>query len=795
MSGVHLWRMGIMTACLIILMGVPAIAETETLEIMQEPVMTVPAPNETQAVPKPGLAPMPMPDRTGVGQDYVEPGVTPEMSREEALEIAKEVLGTYAGLEFDQKEYQIGTEYRRDWQSPESYVWSVHLHYSDPGEYVSANVTLEASTGKVLDLNHDSGHYTDSGRKPLSLTKDEARERAEALIRRLAPGKLEQSRSVPTQNYYGYGSTSVYHFQYLGEVKGIPYDANFINISIDGTSGGLRNFNHRWDEKAELPSAEGIISRSEAASIFDEFTDVELFYLPMRDEFRYEEIPENFRIAYRMNQGMVGMIDAHSGKPVDWSGKEEWQEMIRTDISDERKSEILENAQKPSIRQQALTQQEAEALAHQLAEEISGKTVRINASQYSEGDGYWESAGRKIWNMGFTVEMDDVAVKGRIILDAETGELIAYNYWHYSYPPEEKEETLIGWEVGYEEAIGLIHQYHPYLMDEIKTEQRMIEYPQHPEFAEWISPEYNYQFPRKIGDALYDENSIMVSIDRYTGQIQNYTVRWTPELTLPSQENIISADQALDRLLEQFEIELAYNRINTSTDYMEPEYSRRLVYRWRPIDPSYPMNYVDAKDGTPLDYSGRSIPGRDIEAFEAVISGHWVERTAKLLAQQGVIEMEGFKPEEEITRIEAVKMMVKVRETDYYRGYGMEGAEDVRFVDVMEQDEDFRYIQWAIRYGIIENKPEAFQRDETLPREEMAQMMINLLGYGKLSKSADIFTVNYEDAEVISKENWGAVAISKGLGLVSPDQNNFRPKEASTMAETADMLYKASGLL
>jgi hypothetical protein len=43
------------------------------------------------------------------------------------------------------------------------------------------------------------------------------------------------------------------------------------------------------------------------------------------------------------------------------------------------------------------------------------------------------------------------------------------------------------------------------------------------------------------------------------------------------------------------------------------------------------------------------------------------------------------------------------------------GGEKVRYVDVVEHDEDYRYIQWAIRYGIIDNVPEEFDRKRQSP--------------------------------------------------------------------------------
>jgi hypothetical protein len=75
--------------------------------------------------------------------------------------------------------------------------------------------------------------------------------------------------------------------------------------------------------------------------------------------------------------------------------------------------------------------------------------------------------------------------------------------------------------------------------------------------------------------------------------------------------------------------------------------------------------YIDAVTGVFLDYNGRAVPEQDASGFEAAISGHWVERTAKLLAQQGIIDTVAFSPDEPITRMEAIKMMVKARGTDF----------------------------------------------------------------------------------------------------------------------------------
>lgn len=731
------------------------------------------------------------------GQNYIEPGLTPEMSREEAMDIVEKTLSKYVGIDLKNRDFQVGTEYRRDWQRPENYVWVVHLYYHDPAEYVTASITLDASKGAILELNYDAGQYTNVGRAPLSLTKSEARTRAEDYIRSLAPGKLEQSTKVESEAYSHYGSSTVYSFQYTGEFNNIPYDSNYIHITIDGTDGSLKSYNHRWDEETALPSMEGIIHKTEAESILEGDSEVELFYLPLRSDFHYEMVPENFRIAYRLkNHGMTGMIDAHSGKMLDWSGNEVDQKATKIDLSREQKEKIYGQASRPETRSQPLNQKDAETLAKEKLKNMIGDSITILTSQYTEGEGYWESSGRKTWTVEFSVEKEDEISNGRLMIDADTAEIIAYNQWDYHpITSLENDSETLSWEEGYEKAIELIETHHPYLIKEIRTEQSMTDGGLWGDRPEWISPEYNYHFPRIIGKAVYDENSIMVSIDRHTGEVKNYTVRWTPSLTLPTQEDLLKPDQALDLLKNQFTLELAYIRVNENVNTENPKERIRLVYRWRPSERSSLASYLDAKDGSFIDYSGRKIAVNDKESFEAAISGHWVERTAQLLAQQGILDIDGFEPDQSIARIDAIKMMVRLLENSGFQRYQVAGAEDVHFEDVMEQDEDFRFIQWAIRYGIIDNKPEIFHREADVSREEMTQMIVNLLGYKELSAATHIFTLDYNDADNISEEYWGAIAISKGLGLISAETFEFRPKEATTMAEMAEMLYQASSYL
>ncbi|MDW7670605.1 MAG: S-layer homology domain-containing protein [Bacillota bacterium] len=768
-------------------------------------------PVQEPAVDRPIMNPTPAMDMPVVeGQDYIEPGVTPVMSRDRALELAQQALKTHMDVDVTQGNFQLNTEYRRDWQQPDRYVWSLYWYLNEPMAYANASVTLDAGTGQILDMNQDRGSYQEPQRSPLTLTREEAKVIGDAFINKLIPGKLAQMNLRDSQEAYMtvfYGGPYQYAFNYVRMIDGIVYDANFANVNVDGSTGEIKWFSQRWEETPDLPDREGIISADQAKDLFSELMQLELFYLPLRSEFMYEPIPKNFRLAYRMNTMMGNMINAKTGKPVDWSGQEDALQMMEKDLTTAQKASISRQAQPVIPSEAPMGQQEAEDLARTFALAFLESDIDIQSINYIEGDQYWESAGRKAWNIDFTVTVpveegagQDAVRKppysnGRIMINALTGELIAFNWWQsIEGPYGSTDDPIISWEQGYDIAIETIEKYHPGRINDVRTVLRNMQVQEVMDGQMMKPTEYYYNFPRVIAGVLFDENNLSVNVNARTGKVTNYYDRWSDELTLPRADQVMGAERALELLLANYQLELAYFRYNPSYDYVNPQYETKLVYRWMPRESTANYPYIDATTGTSLDYNGRALPERDAQGFEARITGHWVERTARLMAQQGIIDTAHFSPDEPVTRIDAVKMMVKARGTDYYGPMMDKGGEGVEFVDVPEADEDYRYIEWAIRYGYIDILPEEFQRDANITREEMAVMMARFMGYRQLAEVKDIFRVSYSDAGNIDDSALGAVAINSGLGVISRRNSVYRPKDDTTMAEMVEMLYKAVAL-
>ncbi|MBB6215567.1 hypothetical protein HNQ80_001656 [Anaerosolibacter carboniphilus] len=727
------------------------------------------------------------------------------ISKEKAMEIAKEALKKHFNLTMDEKKYQSNIEYRKDWNNPELNVWAMYWNYNDPLEYISAGVTIDGNSGKILEMNKDGGKYGDQTQKKTLITREEAQEKAAAFIQKILPDVAKQIKLMPMYEDYGvipYGNPGpiFYQFNYQRVVDDAKYDGNYVNVGIDGSTGEIRNFSYRWDDALQLPSKEGIIAVQEAAKLLRDKTKMELIYLPVRDEFNYQPIPKALKLAYRPNYDFANMVDAKTGKLIGWNGKEQDQQVQAASLTEKQISEIKKSA-KPIVKQsQEITQERAKELALEIIKNEVGGDVRINNVNYVEGDGYWEAAGRKAWNIDFTVEKKtdpkaDAKMgimpfqNGRVMIDALTEEVLAFSNWQNDMIYGQPFEPVLTWEEAYNKAIDVVKKYQPDKIDQIKTDQIFIKYSEMIDGKEIPPMEYYFNFTRKVNGILYEDNQINISFNTKTGKLQNFSARWNEGLNFPAKDKAISLEAAKDKFFGINEVELAYLKYDVNNNYQNPKYDTRLIYRLMSLKPQY--NLIDAVSGKFIDYNGKAMPEVSQSDFNEKIKGHWVEKQAKILAQQGIIDKDIFNPDQGISRLEAVKMLVKSKGMDYY--YPLkEAARDVKYSDVSEENEDIRFIYMAVRHGIIENKEGKFNGNEVISRDELVVMLVKMLGYDGLAKASDVFQISFKDKENIKPDLLGYAAIAQGLKLVDGN-GSFRPADQATMAETADMIYKALG--
>jgi len=115
----------------------------------------------------------------------------------------------------------------------------------DEGSIVSVSVD---STGDILNYYYyNYMHQYDSKFPKISISRDEAKTKAEEIIEKLNPGILDSLKFIQANQY-----TSIYdrayYFRYIRTYNGIPIPSNDISIAIDKQTGELVSYNKTWNK-------------------------------------------------------------------------------------------------------------------------------------------------------------------------------------------------------------------------------------------------------------------------------------------------------------------------------------------------------------------------------------------------------------------------------------------------------------------------------------------------------------------------------------------------------------------
>jgi hypothetical protein len=264
---------------------------------------------------------------------------------------------------------------------------------------------------------------------------------------------------------------------------------------------------------------------------------------------------------------------------------------------------------------------------------------------------------------------------------------------------------------------------------------------------------YYYRYVRVNEGVEYDSNRINGSVDGVTGKIYSFSSYWNDDVVFESTSGIISKSQALDYYLKVDDgIHLVYE-INQVDKYdskaveASSKYEIRLVYR-TDISPSY----ISPFNGKQLNHDGsvytksKSYNYLDIDNSEQY-------RAVLLLSDMNVgFEGDYFYPNKEIQMGELDNIL---------NGIGSRSAFET----------------------------EGSGSTSLITREEMAYYFIKCLGLEKVSSIKGVYATGYNDQNSIDSRYLGAVALAKGLGIITGDSsNNFNPKKNVTRLDAVNMI-------
>jgi hypothetical protein len=86
---------------------------------------------------------------------------------------------------------------------------------------------------------------------------------------------------------------------------------------------------------------------------------------------------------------------------------------------------------------------------------------------------------------------------------------------------------------------------------------------------------------------------------------------------------------------------------------------------------------------------------------------------------------------------------------------------------------------------------EPVQLEQLVDRETMARIMVRFMGLDRAASAQGIYSLPYPEAQAVSADSLGYVALAHGLDIVKGGADAYEPGHIMTRAEAATALVKA----
>ncbi|MGH4118466.1 YcdB/YcdC domain-containing protein [Clostridium sp.] len=706
-----------------------------------------------------------------------------KITKEKAKKIAKGIIKTYFNTEIDESKFNTTSNFNTsNYNGIQSSFWDINWDMYNISKNINISVTLNAETGEVIGANNFE-RKTNEENTVSTITAKQAGEISDNFVKKIQPKKYIESikKDINNSGYYGPPN---YNFNYVSKVNGIEFDGNYINIEVDGVKGKVVSYYTNWDANLKFPDIKKTVDSKTAVEAFKTEAKMSLKYMAFAQNYKYFENKREVKLLYVPEYSKGNMLDAKDGKFMDPFNNGNGS--VIKDLNKKDKSDFYNKVKVVTVRKKAIEEDEAETIIKRFIDAIYGKDYVIQGLSYQENIEGSSSPSNKTWNASFNKgETGKYNEGGNISIDALTGGIVDfYKYSNEEYNGSEKFEAKLSWDEAYAKALDTVAKYYPDKVKQIKTEQIHYNSSDYDKMAE---RNHYFNFTRLENGIEFNENSVNVGFSAVTGDMNSLNCNWDRTIKFPEIKNVISVKNASDLMFSKYKPVLVYTQINKSTNIKKPELEMKLAYKLSDNKGIYEYTNIDALTGKLLNYNGESVD-QNVELFKKQIKGSKAERELSILASKGLIDTADFKLNKKITQIDLIKMLVNVRG---YTPYMAEKTAELKFSNISKSNVNYKYLQMAVSYGIMENSEGKFIGDKLVTKEELAKTLVKYTNYSKLAEHSKLFKVSYKDATKISKDNLGYVAIAEALGFIKIENNEFKPKENVTIEQLAVGVYNA----
>lgn len=710
-----------------------------------------------------------------------------KITKEEAKNTSIEFLKKYFNLEIDEKKYQGSAQLIPGYDFERSYMWRFDWHMRSTTGSIHISTEINAVTGKLTGFSRNQSYSNQEQVAVADITKEQARKLADELLKKINPEEFKQVKYEDNSSYSSYLGRirPDYNFTYIREANGLSYPGNSITVGINGTDGSVSSYHLNWKYDTKLPAADGLILKEKALEIFKDKTAMDLCYIPMRSNITRYMGTSEVKLVYSPSMESGLTVDAQTGELLDSNGEKLDSQKKRDITEEQRKKATADNSRLSTAGE--LSSEKAEEIINGLVKEFFGEGFKVGNLNFSESNMYRLDKNLKTWTAEIMEDKpESYEGKGNVTIDSTTGKVINIGRYMYEDWYGKEYERKLSWEQAYDKAADVLCRYYPYRLGDIKTEQVCNEYLLRVNGKLLPNRVIYFRFPRVIKGIQYANDSVSISIDTKTGEVNNMSCSWSDNLVFPEAQGTMNKEKAKELFFKEYDVKPIYSLYNKKVKENEYTTDYRIVYVLYQKQGKNGSRNIDAFSGKLLSYDGYEAD-KDQTDFYSVIKGSPEEKELSILAFQNIIDPGSFKPEAEATYMELLKILVNAKG---YRPYIIYDREELQFKNIDKKSENYLYLMEAVRYGIIDNKPVEIKLDAKVTREQAAELLVRLLKYEKLAKAKDIFVPGFKDEDKISSDLKGHVAIVKGLGIAVEPSGMFRPKDNIKLLDAALMVYR-----
>ncbi|MCG3089783.1 S-layer homology domain-containing protein [Sporosarcina cyprini] len=586
---------------------------------------------------------------------------------------------------------------------------------------------------------------------PPKISNDEAEEIAKSFMNKMVDKNEFQLEESP-YHYYNTKLTEPvrYTFTFKKLKGGVPVADQNAQVTVLG-NGDVVEFYYMSSQPKDLTfdKTEGSLDKEKVLKQVKENLAVDLQY-----EVNWD---------YRTGERTVGLVYTPRISNVHaLTGK--WETVKGFGDAPPAKSKVERIVTEPlKPRESDLTPEEAKNLAEQLLKGSEPKG-KLTIEGIDERTNY---NGAEVISVHYMYETRNGGFGSSLEFDKKTGDVLNYYQMRdYSMTFEEEEKDwshAISEQEAKEAAIG-------YLKELMPSKLHLYAKPIMDGQFEERSGIYQFSFPRveKGITVLGDQLFVAINAD---GTLSSIYSDYSEFSEWPDPAKAVAEDEALAKYKENLTVELNYMRKGESKHY-------DLVYT-----PKFNDNLYGTIDALTGEWTQRFGMRSDV-----TVSHPWAEKELNYLISANILEVKdgkAFNGDAAVSRGEALRVIMSSLTYFYDTRFGRQEEVKQTFENIDPKHPLYPAIEHAVSIGLINADQATFDVDAPMTREELAVWYVKVLGLEKAAEHTDLYKVDFEDKDQISKEFAGYVAIANAKGLVKAEDNKFNPKQEVSYADLA----------